>query len=183
MASDFACIAFVLSVFSTLIIQGSYAQLVSGTPIACSVERRGLHRGLTSLLSSPRVLAALRLRGGDAGDKGEESNGKGANSPYMAVARAVCDRADAIADCMNDEIADEMANEMQDEEGSENPVRDLIEQGCAAWDENADATLAEAKFREALALDPSNPDALCSMAVHSLALSLSLSLSLTHTHT
>jgi len=79
------------------------------------------------------------------------------------------DCADAMADNMADEMVDEMQEE-QDEEREEsdqsaNPVRVLIEEGCAAWDDDNNADEAERAFRQALSLDPTNPDALCSMGV------------------
>jgi tetratricopeptide (TPR) repeat protein len=81
--------------------------------------------------------------------------------------------ADAAADAMADELADAagddemMTGEEEEEEGerSENPLRDLIDEGCAAWDEDNDAERAERAFQQALALDPTSPDALCSMGV------------------
>jgi tetratricopeptide (TPR) repeat protein len=104
--------------------------------------------------AAPRAPLVLRERGGMA--------------EHTADAAA-----DAAADAMADELADAeaddamMTGEEEEEEGerSENPLRDLIDEGCAAWDEDDDAERAERAFQQALALDPTSPDALCSMGV------------------
>ena len=103
--------------------------------------------------AAPRAPLVLRERGGMA------------EAPADAAA-------DAAADAMADELADaaaddEMVTGEEEEEGerSANPLRDLIDEGCAAWDEDDDAERAESAFQQALALDPTSPDALCSMGV------------------
>ena len=114
----------------------------SSSPSLVSVPHAGL------LLASRLGRSPLLLRGG--------------SEPNSA--------ADAMADTMADTMADAMADKIteggdDDESASENPLRDLIDEGCTAWDDEQDADRAEKAFQQALALDPTSPDALCSMAV------------------
>ena len=141
-----------------------------GRPAAPAPSVSGGGTVLAPLAWFPEVLAArptvtaLVLRGGAGPDADADADAM----------------ADATADAMADEMADAMADEMfageeggggagelasGGEEESEDPVRDLVEEGCAAWDDDNDADVAESAFRQALALDPGHPDALCSMGV------------------
>ena len=142
-----------------------------GRPAAPAPSASGGGPVLAPLARFPEVLAArptvtaLVLRGGAGPDADADADAM----------------ADATADAMADEMADAMADEMLageeggggagelasegEEESEPDPVRDLVEEGCAAWDDDNDADVAESAFRQALALDPGHPDALCSMGV------------------
>lgn len=106
---------------------------------------------------APRVPLVLRARGGMS----EASADAAADAAADAMADELADAAED-EDMMNGEEEDE---EEEEEERSENPLRDLIDEGCLAWDDDNDAERAESAFQQALALDPTSPDALCSMGV------------------
>jgi Tfp pilus assembly protein PilF len=122
-------------------LQCCFVQSAQHLPVAWGRRGHALESLCVVLLAPQRLLV---LRGGQADDAGDVN---------------------AAADAMADAMADEMAEEDTGEELSENPIRDLIDQGCSAWDEDKDADRAEEAFKQALALDPTNADALCSMAV------------------
>ena len=126
----------------------------------CNRQRAGA--GATTALRQPLGRLLLALRGGEADGAGETDRKLGDRDHSTAHVQIENSMADAMADQMADEMADEGADE---EEESHNPVRDLIDEGCTAWDEENNFDLAEKAFQQALALDPINPDALCSMGV------------------